>query len=99
MVIIVCISDYYDQDELGLKTTNHWIYQNEFHDESIDSFLKNPMETFRLFHISFPSAKDPSWKKGTSGKSTIEMITLSHYDWFSKWETTSWKKEGVTTLP
>ena len=22
------------------------------------------------------------------------MITLSHYDWFSKWEKTNWKKRG-----
>jgi len=83
-----------DQDDLGLNTTNQWVYKNEFHDENIDSFLSDPVGEFPLVYISFPSTKDPSWKERYPGKSTIEMITLSHYDWFSKWEKTSWNKRG-----
>ncbi len=81
-------------EELGLKTTNQWIYKSEFHDENIDSFLEKPVGDFPLVYISFPSAKDPSWEKRYPGKSTIEVITLSHYDWFSKWEETDWNKRG-----
>ena len=81
-------------EELQLKTTNQWIYKSEFHDENIDSFLEKPVGEFPLVYISFPSAKDPSWDKRYPGKSTIEMITLSDYDWFSKWEGTDWHKRG-----
>ena len=83
-----------NKEELGLSTTNQWIYKSEFHDKNIDSFLEKPVGDFPLVYISFPSAKDPSWESRYPGKSTIEMITLSHYDWFSKWEKTDWKKRG-----
>ena len=38
-------------------------------------------------------------EKKVPGKSTIEMITLSHYDWFLNGKQHLGKKEGVTTLP
>ena len=83
-----------NKEELGLPTTNQWIYKSEFHDKNIDSFLEKPVGDFPLVYISFPSAKDSSWEERYPGKSTIEMITLSHYDWFSKWEDSKWNKRG-----
>jgi len=81
-------------EELQLKTTNQWIYLDENHDKNIENFLKDPSGDLPLIYISFPSAKDPSWNDRYPGKSTIEMITLSSYDWFKKWEETSWHKRG-----
>ena len=81
-------------EELQLKTTNQWIYLDENHDKNIENFLKDPSGDIPLIYISFPSAKDPTWNSRYPGKSTIEMITLSSFDWFKKWEGTSWNKRG-----
>ncbi|MBQ46504.1 MAG: FAD-dependent oxidoreductase [Zetaproteobacteria bacterium] len=82
-------------EELKLATTNQWLYLDEHHDENVEKFLKDPSGEIPLVYISFPSAKDPSWDSRYPGKSTIEMIALSSYDWFKEWENTSWKKRGA----
>lgn len=86
-----------DQKTLQLPKTNYWIYpENGYdHDETLNAFWENPEEApFPVVYISFPSAKDPTWEKRYSGKSTIEIITISKWDWFKNWEKTSWHKRG-----
>ena len=82
-------------DALGLKPANWWYYPGGYdHDALIDSFFKDPTETFPMIYTSFPSAKDPSWSTRFPGKSTVEVITVAPYEWFAQWEGTRWHKRG-----
>jgi len=87
-----------DQQTLQLPKTNYWIYpENGYdHDKTLNEFWDNPYEApFPVVYISFPSAKDPTWEKRYPGKSTIEIITISKWNWFKNWENTDWHKRGV----
>ena len=82
-------------DELGLRQTNLWIYRDYDHDRSLARYVREPNTDFPLTYISFPSAKDPSWEQRYPGKSTIDVISLAPYEWFSRWEGTPWRKRGT----
>jgi all-trans-retinol 13,14-reductase len=75
--------------ELGLTSTNLWIYPKADFDSALNEFIENPKTSFPLVFISFPSVKDPNWDSKYPNRSTIEIITLAPYDWFTKWEKTS----------
>ena len=81
---------------LNLPKTNLWIYPDNYdHDENIRKYLKDPEnEEFPVVYVSFPAAKDPDFQNRYPGKSTIEIITLSDYAQFKKWESEEWKKRG-----
>ena len=81
-------------EELGLSTTNLWIYPNGDHDNNLKNYQADPNEEFPLVYISFPSAKDPDWNNRYPGKSTVEVVTPANMDWFKKWEGSQWQKRG-----
>ena len=83
-------------ESLGLPKSNLWIYPENFnHDENIKNYLSDPENVdFPVVYISFPAAKDPDFQNRYPGKSTIEIITLSDYASFKKWEQAEWKKRG-----
>lgn len=75
---------------------NYWIYPGTNHDTSIKNFIKNPSTSeFPVVYISFPSSKDPQWKKTKPNKSTIEIISMMPYSIFAKWENERWKHRGL----
>jgi all-trans-retinol 13,14-reductase len=45
-------------------------------------------------YVSFPGAKDPDFTNRYPGRTTIEVVTLTPYDWFQKWQDTRWKRRG-----
>lgn len=83
-------------ESLNLPKANFWIYPDNYdHDENVENYLKDPENTeFPVVYISFPSAKDPEFETRFPGKSTIEIITLAPYEWFTQWENSRWKKRG-----
>ncbi|MBL4797474.1 MAG: NAD(P)/FAD-dependent oxidoreductase [Oleispira sp.] len=81
-------------EELGLSTTNLWIYPDGDHDNNLKKYLADPTEEFPLVYISFPSAKDPDWENRYPGKSTVEVVTPANMDWFKKWDESQWQKRG-----
>jgi all-trans-retinol 13,14-reductase len=83
------------RQELGLDTTNFWIYPNEQHDQNIAAFMPEASLNFPVVYISFPSSKDPSWEKTHPGKSTVEIVVPAPYQWFEKWRGTKWQKRGA----
>ncbi len=83
-----------DLREMGIASTNYWVYAHNDHDRSVKEYLADPSKPFPITYISFPSMKDPEWPQRYPGKSTIEMITLAPYEWFSKWEDTRWHHRG-----
>lgn len=80
--------------ELGLQGTNLWIHSGYDHDSAIAASRKDPAAPLPLAYVSFPSAKDPTFQSRFPGKSTIEVLAFAPYDWFRRWERTSWKRRG-----
>ena len=80
--------------QLNLDNTNIWLYPGYDHDKNVLIHTKNMDSEFPLVYFSFPSAKDPMWQKDHPNKTTIELITMSKYEWFAKWKKQPWKKRG-----
>jgi len=80
--------------ELGLRTTNYWIYPSYDHDKNVENFVTDQTKQFPVLYLSFPSVKDPNWQKDHPHQSTMEAITLAHYDWFEAWKDHPWKSRG-----
>ena len=81
--------------DLGLTGTNIWAYPTPDHDANVARFSADPAAPFPVLFISFPSAKDPDLLARHPGHSTIEVITLAPYRWFSQWENSRWKHRGA----
>lgn len=80
--------------ELGLSGTNLWVLPGPDHDANLTRFLADPSSEFPLLYISFPSAKDPAFERKHPGRATIEVVTLAPYQWFARWEGSTWKRRG-----
>ena len=80
---------------LGFTGTNIWAYPTPDHDANVARYYADPAAPFPVLFISFPSAKDPEFEARHPGHSTIEVITMAPYRWFSKWENTRWRRRGV----
>lgn len=79
---------------LNLGKANYWIYPDYDHDKNIKNYLENPDAEFPVVYISFPTAKDPDWERRHPNHSTVEIVTLAPYEWFSQWENNRWMKRG-----
>jgi all-trans-retinol 13,14-reductase len=79
---------------LNLGRANYWIYPDYDHDLNIQRYLADPSSALPVTYISFPSAKDPGWELRHPGRSTIEVLIFTPYDWFAEWATSTWKRRG-----
>jgi all-trans-retinol 13,14-reductase len=80
--------------DLGFTGTNIWAYPTPDHDSNVARYYADPAAPFPVLFISFPSAKDPVFEARHPGHSTIEVISMAPYEWFSQWENTRWKHRG-----
>jgi len=81
--------------DLGLKTSNLWLYPDDEHGPNVRRYMESPDLEFPVVYISFPSSKDPMWEKDNRGKSTVEIVVPAPYSWFQKWESSKWQKRGA----
>ncbi|MBS2015479.1 MAG: NAD(P)/FAD-dependent oxidoreductase [Deltaproteobacteria bacterium] len=89
-------------EELGLEGTNLWIYPDGDYDGHFGRMMTQDgpgpwldgTTPFPLVYVSFPSAKDPTWKQRHPGRSTVDVIVPARHEWFSSWEGSRWKKRG-----
>ncbi len=81
-------------EELGLNTTNLWIYPSADHEGNLQRYYDDPEQEFPVVYISFPSAKDPDWNNRFPGKSTVEIVTVAKHEWFSQWSGSTWNQRG-----
>lgn len=82
-------------DRIGLEATNLWIYPSYDHDGNVRDYLANPEAPLPTVYISFPSAKDPTWKERRGDTATLEVVSFAPYEWFEPWENERWKKRGA----
>jgi len=81
-------------EQLGLPKTNFWIYPENDFDSAVDGFMDDPQAPFPVVYISFPSAKDPDYERRRPGTATIEIVAPAPFQWFEKWQGTTWGKRG-----
>jgi len=82
-------------ESLKLPSCNYWIFPNEYNHEVNQKAYTNIHSPLPVAFASFPAAKDPESQKNHPGKSTAEVIIIVPYDWFTKWENTTWKKRDA----
>ncbi|MDO8268724.1 MAG: NAD(P)/FAD-dependent oxidoreductase [Moraxellaceae bacterium] len=80
--------------ELGIPRTNFWIYPSADHEGNVARYQADKNAPFPMLYISFPSAKDPEWDANYPGKSTVEVLSFGPWEWFSKWDGTTWNQRG-----
>jgi all-trans-retinol 13,14-reductase len=80
--------------DLGLGTSNLWVYPGPDHDANLERYLADPTGEIPLVYISFPSAKDPDFQNRHPGRATVEVVSIAPYDWFADWEDKTWQKRG-----
>ncbi len=80
--------------ELGLPKTNFWIYPHNDYDQAVADFRSDPASAFPVVYISFPSAKDPEYLDRHPGTATIEIVAPAPYEFFERWQGSTWGKRG-----
>ncbi|XP_069490455.1 all-trans-retinol 13,14-reductase-like [Ambystoma mexicanum] len=86
------------KEELGLVSTNYWIYK----DSDLDSMMRNfaalrkeeVPDNIPMMFITFPSAKDSTYHQRHPGKSCMTLLTMARYEWFEEWKEGRVKKRG-----
>lgn len=81
-------------EELGLNSTNLWIYPNGDHEKNVDDYVNQKTDDFPLIYVSFPSTKDPDWERRYPGKTTVEIVTIASMDRYEKWNGSMWQQRG-----
>ncbi|KAM4691931.1 all-trans-retinol 13,14-reductase-like [Rhinophrynus dorsalis] len=75
--------------ELGLKSMNHWIYQEGDVSNLMERYpsmeFDKVCENVPLMFITFPSAKDPTYSQRHPGRACMTILTMAPYHWFSQW--------------
>ncbi|MBI1262219.1 MAG: NAD(P)-binding protein [Rhizobiales bacterium] len=80
--------------ELNFDPANIWYHPSTDFSGNLADHQADFAKPFAWTFITFPSAKDPSWDREFSGKSTIEMYACSNFRHFEKWSGTRWMKRG-----
>ncbi|KAM5135584.1 all-trans-retinol 13,14-reductase-like [Mantella aurantiaca] len=76
-------------EELGLKSTNVWVYPESDLNGLMEKFwsleCEEISEDLPLMFITFPSGKDPTYQQRHPGNSCMTLLTMAPYNWFSEW--------------
>ncbi|TWW82208.1 inactive all-trans-retinol 13,14-reductase [Takifugu flavidus] len=86
------------EEELGLTSTNFWMFKNNDMDKSMEHFFSLSKEeapdNIPMMFITIPSSKDPEAKIRHPGKSCMTILTMVKYEWFEEWKDTTVRKRG-----
>uniref|UniRef100_A0A8C2XHN1 Si:ch1073-13h15.3 n=1 Tax=Cyclopterus lumpus TaxID=8103 RepID=A0A8C2XHN1_CYCLU len=86
------------KEELGLESTNFWLFKNNDMDQSMEDFFalskEEAPDNIPMMFITMPSAKDPEAKIRHPGKSCMTILTMVKYEWFEEWKDTTVRKRG-----
>ncbi|XP_061666541.1 inactive all-trans-retinol 13,14-reductase [Syngnathoides biaculeatus] len=87
-----------NEEELGLESTNFWLFKNNDMDKSMEEFFalskEEAPDNIPMMFITMPSSKDPEAKIRHPGKSCMTILTMVKYEWFKEWKDTTVRKRG-----
>ncbi|NXD18227.1 RETST reductase, partial [Nothocercus nigrocapillus] len=86
------------KEELGLESTNYFIYRGSDLDQLMRRYLESSREeaaeNIPFLFITCPSSKDPTWDMRHPGKATLAVVTFANYEWFEEWKDEPAQKRG-----
>ncbi|XP_020782797.1 inactive all-trans-retinol 13,14-reductase-like [Boleophthalmus pectinirostris] len=86
------------KEELGIVSTNFWMYKDNNLDELMERYSslsgEEVLGNIPMMFITFPSAKDPTANMRHPGKSCMTLLTMARYEWFEEWKDTKLGKRG-----
>ncbi|KAM9585002.1 LOW QUALITY PROTEIN: all-trans-retinol 13,14-reductase-like [Trichechus inunguis] len=96
--VFICLQG--SKKDLGLESTNYYVYFDIDMDKAMEHYLSVPREKaaahIAIFFISFPSTKDPTWEDRFPDRSTMNMLIPTAYEWF-EWQEESHRESGAVT--
>ncbi|KAM5227775.1 all-trans-retinol 13,14-reductase [Ctenodactylus gundi] len=86
--VFVCLRG--TKKDLGLQSSNYYVYFDTDLDKAMDSYTSMPREKavghIPLVFIAFPSAKDPTWEDRFPARSTLTVLVPAAFEWFEEWQ-------------
>ncbi|XP_045683509.1 LOW QUALITY PROTEIN: all-trans-retinol 13,14-reductase [Phyllostomus hastatus] len=85
--VFICLRG--TKKDLGLQSTNYYVYFDTDMDKAMERYLSMPREKaaahMPLLFIGSPSAKDPTWEDRFPDRSTMIVLVPTSYEWFEEW--------------
>ncbi|KAM7079136.1 all-trans-retinol 13,14-reductase [Molossus nigricans] len=85
--VFICLRG--TKKDLGLQSTNYYVYFDTDMDKAMEHYLATPREEaaahLPLLFIASPSAKDPTWEDRFPDRSTVIVLVPTSYEWFEEW--------------
>ncbi|XP_006917749.1 all-trans-retinol 13,14-reductase isoform X2 [Pteropus alecto] len=86
--VFICLRG--TRKDLGLLSTNYYVYFDTDMDKALERYFSTPREKaaahIPVFFITSPSAKDPTWEDRFPDRSTMVVLVPSFYEWFEEWQ-------------
>lgn len=88
MSIFICLRG--TKKELGLESTNYYVYFDTDIEKAMNQYLSVPKEKasehMPLLFIASSSAKDPTWEERFPDRSTMIVLVPCLFKWFEEWQ-------------
>ncbi|XP_016057274.1 PREDICTED: all-trans-retinol 13,14-reductase [Miniopterus natalensis] len=85
--VFICLRG--TKKDLGLQSTNYYVYFDTDMDKAMEHYLSMPREKasahMPFLFIASSSAKDPTWEDRFPGRSTMIVLVPTPYEWFEEW--------------
>ncbi|XP_007947076.1 all-trans-retinol 13,14-reductase [Orycteropus afer afer] len=86
--VFICLRG--TKKDLGLQSTNYYVYFDTDMDKAMEQYCSMPREKaaahIPLFFIASPSTKDPTWEDRFPDRSTMIVLFPITYEWFEEWK-------------
>ncbi|XP_053442764.1 all-trans-retinol 13,14-reductase [Nycticebus coucang] len=94
--VFICLRG--TKEDLGLSSTNYYVYYDTDLDKAMEHYISIPREKatehIPFFFIASPSAKDPTWEDRFPDRSTMIVLVPSSYEWVEEWQAEPQGKRG-----
>uniref|UniRef100_A0A8D1L5K6 All-trans-retinol 13,14-reductase n=1 Tax=Sus scrofa TaxID=9823 RepID=A0A8D1L5K6_PIG len=85
--VFICLRG--TKKDLGLSSTNYYVYFDTDMDKAMEYYLSLPRDKaaahMPLLFIASPSSKDPTWEDRFPDRSTLIVLVPTSYEWFEEW--------------
>uniref|UniRef100_A0A4X1W6G8 All-trans-retinol 13,14-reductase n=1 Tax=Sus scrofa TaxID=9823 RepID=A0A4X1W6G8_PIG len=85
--VFICLRG--TKKDLGLWSTNYYVYFDTDMDKAMEHYLSLPRDKaaahMPLLFIASPSSKDPTWEDRFPDRSTLIVLVPTSYEWFEEW--------------
>uniref|UniRef100_A0A8C2VCQ0 All-trans-retinol 13,14-reductase n=1 Tax=Chinchilla lanigera TaxID=34839 RepID=A0A8C2VCQ0_CHILA len=95
--VFICLRG--TKEDLGLQSTNYYVYFDMDMDKAMERYTSMPREK-AVEHIPFvfiasPSTKDPTWEDRFPDRSTMIVLLPMAFEWFEEWQEDPKGKRGT----